>query len=147
VLEWSREQAALDVVEWGRSQGVRTTLPAPGGAVLPLYLLELVRHGDIEEGSFPCVDPLARSIERVRLATTFGAHECDDEAFDVERTVELVADDGVATGVYTFRGDELVGWRWQHGGLSARRIPASDYFAAVGGAAHAQLSDATVTDR
>jgi hypothetical protein len=147
-VAWASDAQALECVEWGRSQALRTRVEAPHGAVMPLYLLELVRRGDVEQGSFALFDPLARALEQVHVTTTYATRSEDDSklTLSLERTVELIRDDGTRAGAYTFRGDELVRFRWQDGALSARRIAAEEYTAALAESTARALS-ATVRAR
>ena len=151
-VAWASDAQALECVEWGRSQALRSRLDAPQGAVMPLYLLELARRGDLDRGSFTLFDPLARALEPVRATTTYATREraqpsARDQAAPVlERTVEFTRDDGTHAGAYTFCGDDLVRFRWQDGMLSARRIEAGEYSAALVECA-ARESAATVRAR
>jgi hypothetical protein len=135
--EWDEKTGALRVIEWGRPTAVRESLVSPGGAVLPLYLLELARAGEVEGGRLEVFDPLARALEGLRVVHRFGARRAPIEAaeavssegrgFLLERLVELVRDDGTLAGSYLFSGDELLAFRWQAGGPRARRIPPEEY--------------------
>lgn len=147
-VQWPRGQAHIEVVEWGRADGLRTSWEATDGALMPLYLLELARHGDIERGAFTCVDPLSRSLERMQVSTAFSARASGTESFDVEHTVELIDHDGVTRGAYTFCGAELVGFRWARGDLHARRIPADEFVRALQAFERSAASrETTVTER
>jgi len=135
--EWDEKTGALRVIEWGGPTAVRESLVASEGAVLPLYLLELARAGEVEGGRLEVFDPLARSLEGLRVVQRFGARRApveaaeatsaEDRGFLLQRMVELVRDDGTLAGSYLFSGDELLAFRWQAGGPRARRIPPEEY--------------------
>lgn len=114
----------VGLVEWGRVEGLRTTLPSPEGVLFPIYLLELARRGELAEGRVPCFDPLSRSVEPLTVRLEFGAQPRLNRAGEsvLERRVELRRDDGTSAGSWTFLGDELGEVRWQAGGLTGRRI-------------------------
>jgi hypothetical protein len=151
-VAWESGAQALECVEWGRAQALRSRIEAPQGAVMPLYLLELARRGDLDRGTFNLFDPLARSLEPVHATTSYatrgaaGAKLAGQAEPVLERTVEFTRDDGTRAGAYTFCGDDLVRFRWQDGTLSARRIEAGEYSAALAECA-ARESSATVRAR
>jgi hypothetical protein len=118
----------LALVEWGRDAGLRASLDAPEGVLLPLYALELARRGELAEGSFPCFDPLARAVERRTVELEFsGAAGAETGELLLERRVRLLRDDGTCAGWYLFRGGELVELAWQHGDLRARRVERAEH--------------------
>jgi hypothetical protein len=121
------------LVEWGREEGLRTRIDAPAGALLPLYLLELARRGELVEGAVPCFDPLSRSIERLEVELSFShaASPADPTTQVLERRVTTRRPDGTSAGSYLFRGDELVEVRWQAGALIAKRIDKPEHEARV----------------
>lgn len=138
-VAWSPDGRGLDCIEWGRAQAIRTRLDAPDGAVMPLYWLELARRGDVESGNFQLFDPLSRTLEHVCAKTVYAARQITaprgqvEQPVQLERTIDLVRDDGTRAGAYTFCGDELVRFRWQDGALTARRIEPGEYHAALAG--------------
>lgn len=120
--EWTAESEELRVLEWGLDGRLRERRSTREGAVMPLYLLELIRSGSANLGSFEVLDPLAHDLETWSVSTTY---EREGEEYD--RIVELRRTDGSLAGRYTFRGDELSSFRWHVGGLVARRIDADAY--------------------
>lgn len=121
--------AGVEVVEWGRKQGLRTSLPAAEAVLLPLQLLELARAGALASGRVQWFDPLARSVEVVEVlarAVPGGARESGGEPAP-ERRVTLLREDGTSAGEFAFRGAELHAFRWQAGDLSGRRIGREAY--------------------
>jgi hypothetical protein len=117
--QWSDEGRALLVREWGGPQRVEVEVPAPGGGVLPLGLLELAREGVVEGGVLRTFDPLARAFEPLRMS----------QALEVDgtRRVELRREDGTQAATWWLDGEGLSGFCWQGGGLRARRVGAGEY--------------------
>lgn len=124
----------IELVEWGRHEGLRTRLESPDGVLFPIYVLELARQGDPGLGRLPWFDPLARAIERGTVSVGFGAEPALDTAGAevLERQVELVRDDGTRAARWVFRGDELWEVEWASGGLVGRRIARPGYEERVG---------------
>ena len=142
LAEWEPGGAALRTVEWDRNETLREQIDARDGAVMPLYLIEMLREGRATTGRYPVFDPLSRSLADVEVFTSYGddptassrsASEgaAPDRAAPARlRTVELLRADGSLFGRYCFRGAELVAFQWQDGGPWARRAGAADYDAA-----------------
>jgi hypothetical protein len=135
-IEWGSESSELKALEWGRGETVRHRIAAPDGGMLPLFVLELARRGELRDGEFCVFDPLSLSLEPLALATRYYAVESGRElpvveaanlSFELRRAFTLTRQDGSLAGEYIFRGDELASFRWQAGGLSGRRITRSEY--------------------
>ncbi|MBI5362015.1 MAG: hypothetical protein HZA53_02475 [Planctomycetes bacterium] len=118
--EWRAGEDALDVTEWGNGPRWREALASDEGALLPHYLIELLRKGGLASGSVPCFDPLSRSIEPLSIATWY------DEGGRA-RTVELARTDGTLFGRYRFEGERLVGFQGQAGGAWARAVDEAEH--------------------
>jgi hypothetical protein len=138
LAEWEPGGSALRTVEWDKSETLREEIDARDGAVMPLYLIEMLRQGRATTGRYPVFDPLSRSLAEVEVLTSYGADpEASDRAAAPSlRTVELMRSDGSLFGRYCFRGAELVAFQWQDGGPWARRASAAEF-----GAARAALSE------
>lgn len=118
--EWTAESEELRVLEWGIDGKLRERSATREGAVMPHYLLELVRAGNTTSGSFEVFDPLSHELETWTLTT---AYERDSRAsVDYLRKVEFHRSDGTLAGRYVFRGTELLRFQWQEGGATARRV-------------------------
>lgn len=129
--QWREREDALDVVEWGNGPRLREELWSDEGALLPLYLLELLRQGRMTSGTVPCFEPLSRSIERYTITTSYaGDPGCGLEGALGERVVELVRTDGSLAGRYRFRGTRLSGFQMRAGGEWARAVDEAEYDAA-----------------
>ena len=131
LAEWTADGLGLRTVEWSGEETLRETIDTGGGAVMPLYLVELVRNGQVTGGSHLRFDPLSRTLEAIDIRTSYetdraelARHAGDQAAL---RTVELARPDGTLAMRLSFRGAELVGFRWQEGPLSARRIDPIEY--------------------
>lgn len=118
--EWLAGGEALEVIELGNGPRLREELGSDEGALLPHYLLEILRRGGMTAGSVPVFDPLARAIERLDIATW---HDPDGGT----RTVELTRRDGTLAGRYRFEGERLAGFQWQEGGAWARSVTAEEH--------------------
>lgn len=118
--EWRAGEDELDVTEWGNGPRWREALASDEGALLPHYLIELLRKGGLASGSVPCFDPLSRTIERLAITTWYDAE-------GRVRTVELVRTDGTLFGRYRFEGERLVGFQAQEGGAWARPVDEAEH--------------------
>lgn len=128
LVEWTPDGGGLSTCEYGGNGARRDTFSTGGGAVMPLYLLELARNGRVTSGRFLLLDPISRSLLSIELTTTYRLDDGKVGAQDAaRRTVELRRDDGTLAGRYEFRGVELLAFQWQEGGLRARRIPPQEY--------------------
>lgn len=145
VLLESRSPAAGVVAELRVSEtmgGVihRREPDATGGVLLPLYLLENVRSGASFRGEFALFLPLSAEVELLTLDTLLlpvadgpprggaVAAGADEEGTTLPpRELRLHRGDGLFAGAYRFEGADLVGFRWQAGGVSARAIDEEEY--------------------
>lgn len=138
--EWSSDGGALDITEWSPAGKRRGTLIASGGASMPLYLAELLRHGRLTAGNVVAFDPLARTLEPLEVRTVWldGSSALDEVPApagpDVEgavshslRTVELLRADGTVNARYRFSGLALLGFQWQDGPLCARAVSEDEF--------------------
>lgn len=130
--EWMARSQELKVLEWGLDGSLRESLETSRGAIMPHYLLELVRSGRVDGGSFEVFDPLRGRLEHWTLEQRYVLGEPGDErtAEDPthpQREIELRRDDGTLAGRYRFEGTELVAFQWQEGGLELRRIDPAEY--------------------
>ncbi len=121
----------LRVVEWADERR-REDIRLESGVLTPLALLELARNGDLCDGVQRWFDPLSTSIEPVELISHYEGRP--DEAADsgadawlVRRDFALTRTDGTRAWSASFSGDDLVEFRWQGGGLRARRIERAEY--------------------
>lgn len=124
VAEGSADARQLQLVEWGRANRSRSVVASQGTLHLPLELLERARSGELPTGPLECFEPLANAAERVHVAVEF-AQGADDGT--LARRWTLLAEDGVTVGSFLFLADELVEFRWQGGGLLARRIEREEF--------------------
>jgi hypothetical protein len=152
LVEWTPGGLALRTVQWNKDETLREEINAQDGAVMPLYLIEMLRQGRATTGRYPVFDPLACSLSELELYTSYGddapaegplagassAPEAGCEGARSGpgptsrlRTVELWRADGSLWGRYRFRGAELVAFQWQDGGPWARRASAGEYEAAL----------------
>jgi hypothetical protein len=144
LAEWSPGGVALRTVEWDRNETLREEIGAQDGAVMPLYLIEMLRQGRVTTGRYPVFDPLSRSLTDVEVFTSYAedstASSLDGTAPESVRswrswrsrrsrlrTVELFRTDGTLWGRYRFRGADLVAFQWQEHGPWARRASAAEY--------------------
>jgi hypothetical protein len=128
LAEWTEGGSQLRILEWGTDGSLRESFETARGAVMPLYLAELVRLGRVSGGRQLVVDPLARTLVPVTLHTSYRPDpdpEGGGEGF--LRLVELRREDESLAASYTFRGEELIGFRWQAGGWSAERTTADEH--------------------
>jgi len=135
-------------VEWSAAGKQHGTLVASGGASMPLYLAELLRHGHITAGAVTGFDPLARTLEPLRVRTVWlvgpdptvaeaassamAAARATDAPLVTDapreaRTVELLRADGTLAARYRFEGVALVGFQWQEGRMSARAVDEAEF--------------------
>jgi hypothetical protein len=128
LAELASDSATLRVIDWA-SVREREDVHVVSGALLPLGCLELVRRGELCDGVQPVFDPLSRALEPLSTETRYeGAPVAgESDAWKLEREVEASRTDGTRAWSARFSGDELLAYRWQSGGLVARRIAAEDY--------------------
>lgn len=112
------EAGVLELVEWGRPEVLRVTLPTPDPVWLPLHLLEALRARAPIESAL-CFDPLGRCAERLSLREQSDAPE--------SRRVRLSDALQACAGEFRFEGDVLAEFRWQAGALRAQAIAADEY--------------------
>jgi hypothetical protein len=153
LAEWTSGGVALRTIEWDKHETLREEISTSDGAVMPLYLIEMLREGRATSGRYRLFEPLSRTLSEVELFTSYGdatdesgsaaPSECparSDASSRREparassrlRTVELLRADGSLCGRYRFRGAELIAFQWQDGGPWARRASAAEYDAALG---------------
>ena len=122
------------ILEWGQEEPVRSLL-APG-ATLPLGLLERLRTGAVESGTFQVFDPMSRQLESLRVHLDDAGPRAlravsstgqPGGGAPAQRLVELRRADGSVAGRYLFEGADLAAFQWQAGHLRARRVEAADY--------------------
>jgi hypothetical protein len=135
LAEWRERGRVLFTVESSFDGSLREACDARRGAVMPLYLVELLRGDRLSQGSLQVLDPLARGLERWRVSTSYASVRGHDGEPAFRRRVELRREDGTLAGRYDFQGDALVGFLWQEGGREARPIDASTYASLGGGRA------------
>ncbi len=129
IVEWTDEQDALRVLEWGRHEVLREEIEVGDGAVMPLYLQELARDGHLGGGRFRLFDPLSRRLESVRVdcLVDAAAPRAERAGARLERLIELRREDDTLAAAWLFDGDRLQAFQWQAGGPRGRRIPAREY--------------------
>jgi len=126
--EWTEDSAELRALEWGVDGSLRERKSTCRGAVMPQYLLELARCGQVTGGTFEVFDPLLRDLSRQTLSTSYEPAEGRGEVIGgCPRRVELRQDDGTLAGSYLFEGTRLVSFRWQEGEVEARGITEAEY--------------------
>lgn len=142
-VEWAPQSGELVLREWAREGTLRETRTSAQGAVLPLYLLEMARAGDLVQGRFQVFEATARALVGMELSTSYGKPDVPGEwatpcppPIAAERRVELRREDGTLAGRYRFQGDELIGFEWQEGGVRGRRVERAVFEAARSVARH-----------
>ncbi|MCC6408593.1 MAG: hypothetical protein IT453_15630 [Planctomycetes bacterium] len=136
LAELGLDATTLRVVDWS-SEREREDVHVDAECLLPLAHLELARRGELCDGLQRVFDPLTRALEPLSTDTRFEAVALsaeDDatggeclESWSLEREVSSVRADGTHAWSARFVGDELQLYRWQAGGLVARRIETGDY--------------------
>ena len=142
----------VDVTEWGRPIVWRKSLAASGPSCFPLELQELLRRGELAPGDYCWFDPLSNEVESVQLVlqtvASFAprdeilADDAEPPACEDLRQADLLRVDRSLAASWTFRGDELVSFRWQRGGLNAVRIDAERFEAGIATPASAEAQPA-----
>lgn len=124
--EWTAESERLKVVEWGVDGSLRESLSTSRGAVMPQYLLELARTGQIVGGRFEVFDPLRGELDEWTLELAYLRVDGDQSANPAayRRRLEFRRRDGSLAGRYLFEGGRLESFQWQEGQVRARRISA-----------------------
>ncbi len=120
MAEWSPRSEELRVREWGIDGSLRETKQTRSGAVMPQYLLELIRSGSVTSGSFEVFSPLSHDLERWILECSYRREHA--AATTYLRQAELRREDGTLVGRYVYRGQDLIEFQWQEGGAVARRL-------------------------
>ncbi|MBI5431902.1 MAG: hypothetical protein HZA52_03620 [Planctomycetes bacterium] len=130
LAELGVDATTLRVVDWS-SEREREDVHVDAECLLPLAHLELARRGELCDGLQRVFDPLTRALEPLATETRFEAVPLDEgdglESWQLEREVSSVRADGTHAWSARFVGDELRLYRWQAGGLVARRIESGDY--------------------
>jgi hypothetical protein len=124
--EWGVKDEELKVLEWGQDGSLRESLDTSRGAVMPQYLLELVRAGNVSSGQFEVFDPIVGGLDLWTLEITFPAPPDEAQAL-VLRQAEFRRSDGSLAGRYRFAGGDLVEFQWQEGCLRLRKINAQAF--------------------
>ena len=135
--EWSEDGGSLEITEWSTAAKRKGTLVAAAGASMPLYLIELLRQGQLAAGHIVVFDPLALTLEPLEVRTFWldGSHRMgakdEEHALQAEpreaRTVELRRGDGTLAARYRFVGLDLVAFQWQEGSMYARRTDEAEF--------------------
>ncbi len=133
ILTWRevRERAGRTLVLRGSKTAGFTILEASvegsdrraaAGAAgeLPLAVLEAARRAHPLPDELSLFEPLSGVFEPIHVRSRIGA------GVD-ERVLELARADGTLLARVTFRGAEIVEWRFQVDGLVARPIPEDEY--------------------
>ena len=131
VLEWTPDGRTTSYETIG-GEIFRKELDLPGGALLPLSLVEHARLGEDWQGSFPVFRPLASDFELLQLGVRREGSA---------RQLELRRTDGLLVGRFQFRGHELESFRWQEGDLVARAISATTFRELVPAAEEAETRE------
>ncbi|MBL8859470.1 MAG: hypothetical protein JNL28_13240 [Planctomycetes bacterium] len=135
--DWSADGGALEITEWSPAAKRKGTLVAAAGATMPLYLMELLRGGQLAAGHVVVFDPLALTLAPLevrtswldaaqRMGTEADVREAEAEPREA-RTVELRRGDGTLAARYRFVGLELVAFQWQEGSMYARRMEDAEF--------------------
>jgi hypothetical protein len=125
MAEWTARNEELRVREWGIDGSLRETKQTRSGAVMPQYLLELIRSGAVTSGSFEVFAPLSHALEHWTLKTSYRRERA--AATTYLRQAELRRDDGTLAGRYVYRGEDLLEFQWQEGGAVARRLAPAEF--------------------
>ena len=125
MAEWTARSEELRVREWGIDGSLRETKQTRAGAVMPQYLLELIRSGQVTAGGFEVFAPLSHDLERWTLVTSYRRERAAGTTY--LRQAELRREDGTLAGRYVFRGEDLVEFQLQEGGAVARRMEAAAF--------------------
>ncbi|HVS17360.1 MAG TPA: hypothetical protein VMT18_02080 [Planctomycetota bacterium] len=122
--EWIDDGTALRLREWGGPQGLQLRLEDCAGGRFRLSLLEELRGNATPPRSARVFDPLSRRFEHLTIDVEEGAV---DGPWAGARLVRLSRADGSSAGAWFLRGEAVLGFQWQAGGLRARRIDAEEY--------------------
>lgn len=129
--EWTAESERLKVLEWGVDGSLRESLETSQGAVMPQYLLDLVRTGKLAGGRFRVFDPLLGELDDWELEVRYLREGIEGGSPDRDpvyrRRAEFRRGDGTLAGRYTFEGEDLVEFQWQAGQVVVRRISQPEY--------------------
>lgn len=127
LADWTEGGERLRAREWAADGSLRESCDASRGAVLPLYLVELLRSGQLSQGAQLVFDPLGRALERQSIRTSYAKEVTNEGRSAFARVVELAREDESLAARYVFQGAELVRFQWQEGGWIARRIDGEEY--------------------
>jgi hypothetical protein len=152
LAEWGADGESLHTVDWGKVETLREEISASRGAVMPLYLIEMLREGRITSGRQLVFDPLTRALSELEIRTSYAdaaqppcpagpTASWASRGLSLARCVELRRSDGTLAGRYRFRGCDLIAFQRQEGGAWACRVGAREHSAAV-----AQLSRTVAKD-
>jgi hypothetical protein len=142
VVRRSPDRRKLDILEWGG----RECLREEGRAEEPIQflpgLVELARAG--RTGRCMAFDPLGRAVEALECSSVppseaicasvsrTGPDAVDsaddpDASEEPDRETVLRRADGTLAGRYCFRGERLVAFTWNEGGVLARAIERAEF--------------------
>lgn len=122
--EWVEQGSALRLREWGGPEGLQLRLDDCDGGRFRLGLLEDLRAAAAPPRAARVFDPLGRRFEHLAVEVEHGPA---DGPRSGARIVRLTREDGSSAGAWLLRGEEVLGFQWQAGGLRARRIDAQEY--------------------
>jgi len=136
IAKWEAGASSVDLVDWCGQEAARRAIDASGGALLPLYALQLARNGLAPSGAWPILDPSSAVIEpwtarELRLPWIWPVRY-----FAWERA------DGSLAGWYAFAGDSLLASARQRGEPYVLRIAATRYDELLGAFARKRAQEA-----
>jgi hypothetical protein len=117
--------------EWEVGQRVDLQWPDEREVFLPLEAIERVRCGVLAP-SLAVLDPLSRSVETWYVRPRAEALELPpapqpEGAPSADGWIEFERADGTSAGAWRFDGGALTAFRWQRGGLVARRVDSEEF--------------------
>ena len=136
------DRRTLEILEWGGRECLREQIRNEGSIEFLPRLVELARGG--RAGRFMAFDPLSRTVEALEwshapvpgavLASASGARTSAVNAPDEldasegpDREAILRRADGTLACRCSFRGERLVAFTWNEGGVQARRIDRAEF--------------------
>jgi len=144
IVRRSQDRRTLEMLEWGGRECLREESRAEEPIQFLPGLVELARAGRM--GRCMAFDPLSRSVEslewsstppseatcasisRIRPAAVDSPVQPDASGEgEPDREVVLRRADGTLAGRYCFRGERLVAFTWNEGGIHAGRIERAEF--------------------